>query len=57
MMVVGAGLAVLAGLRYRTVNRDIERGVARADRGMVLAVVVVVLLLAGAMLVIARPSS
>jgi len=55
MMAVGGGLAILAAVRFSMVHRDLERGVARADKGMVLAVAVVVVLLAGAMIAIARP--
>jgi putative membrane protein len=53
MMVFGGLLAVLAAWRYHVVNRDIERGRVRADRGLVILVTVMVALLSVAMIVFA----
>src|SRR5215470_15099199 len=53
MMIFGGLLAVLAAWRYHVVNRDIERGRVRADRGLVVLVTVMVALLSGAMIVFA----
>ena len=53
MMTVGGLLSVLAAWRYHVVNRDIERGTVRADRGLVLLVTVGVAVLSGAMIVFA----
>ena len=53
LMVLGALLAVLAVWRYHVVNRDIERGQVKPDRGLVLLVTVLVVLLSvGAILFI-----
>ncbi len=49
MMVFGAILAVLATWRYHIVNKCIERGQVSADRGLVILVTVLVVLLAGGM--------
>ena len=53
MMIFGGALSVLAAWRYHVVNRDIERGKVRADRGLVILVTVMVALLSGAMIVFA----
>lgn len=55
MMGIGAAFAALAAFRYHVVSHDIERGVTRADRGTVAGIALVVVLLAAAMMVIARP--
>ncbi|MEO8190103.1 MAG: DUF202 domain-containing protein [Acidobacteriota bacterium] len=55
MIAFGGALAILAAWRYNVVNRGIEQGKATADRVLVLLVTVLVALLAGAMIVIARP--
>ena len=55
MMAFGGLLAILAAWRYHVVNRGIEQGKATADRGLIILVTVLVALLAGAMIVIARP--
>lgn len=46
MMVLGGSLAVLAAWHYHLVNRAIERGEVRANRGLVVTVTVAVALLA-----------
>lgn len=48
MMVFGGILPLLAAWRYHVVNRSIDRGVATADRWLVVMVTVVVATLAGA---------
>ena len=53
MMVFGGLLSVLAAWRYHVVNRDIERGKVRADRGLVILVTVAMALLSGAMIAFA----
>jgi len=53
MMIFGGLLSVLAAWRYHVVNRDIERGKVRADRGLVILVTVMVALLSAAMIVLA----
>lgn len=53
MMVFGGLLSVLAAWRYHVVNRDIERGKVRADRGLVILVTVAIALLSGAMITLA----
>jgi putative membrane protein len=53
MMIFGGLLSVLAAWRYHVVNRDIERGKVRADRGLVILVTVMVALLSVAMIVFA----
>jgi putative membrane protein len=53
MMSFGGLLSVLAAWRYHVVNRDIERGKVRADRGLVILVTVGVAVLSGAMIVFA----
>ncbi len=50
MMAFGALLAMLAVWRYHAVNRAIEEGCVKADRGMVIFVTVVVVLLAAGMI-------
>lgn len=52
MMILGGLLSVLAAWRYHIVNRDIERGIVSADRGLVILVTVMVALLSGAMIVL-----
>ena len=51
MMGLGAVLAVLAMRRYHVVNREIESGEVKADRGLVGLVTVFIVLLAVAMIV------
>ncbi len=51
MMAFGGILAVLAAWRYHRVNRDIEMGEVKADRGLVLLVTAGVALLCLAMIV------
>ena len=51
MMGLGAALAVLAMRRYHAVNREIESGEVKADRGLVGLVTVAIVLLAVAMIV------
>ena len=53
MMIFGGLLSVLAAWRYHVVNRDIERGRVRADRGLVILVTVAMALLSGAMIAFA----
>jgi inner membrane protein YidH len=53
MMTFGGLLSVLAAWRYHVVNRDIERGRVRADRGLVILVTVAMALLSGAMIAFA----
>jgi putative membrane protein len=53
MMTFGGLLSVLAAWRYHVVNRDIERGLVRADRGLVILVTVGVAVLSAAMIVFA----
>ena len=53
MMLFGGLLSVLAAWRYHVVNRDIERGKVTADRGLVILVTVVMVLLSGAMIAFA----
>jgi putative membrane protein len=53
MMIFGGLLSVLAAWRYHVVNRDIERGKVRADRGLVILVTVAITLLSGAMIAFA----
>jgi inner membrane protein YidH len=53
MMIFGGLLSVLAAWRYHVVNRDIERGKVRADRGLVILVTVAMVLLSGAMIAFA----
>ncbi|MEP6800812.1 MAG: DUF202 domain-containing protein [Acidobacteriota bacterium] len=55
MMAFGGVLAILAAWRYHVVNQGIEQGKATADRGLVILVTLLVALLAGAMIVVARP--
>ena len=50
MMALGALVAILAISRYRTVNRAIEEGRVKADRGLVILVTVLVVLLATGMI-------
>jgi putative membrane protein len=50
MMAFGGMLSVLAAWRYHVVNRDIERGKVRADRGLVVLVTVAIVLLSAAMI-------
>ncbi len=50
MMVIGAIIAALAAWRYHVVNRDIEAGQVTADRGLVILVTVLVILLAAGMI-------
>src|SRR5215813_10756890 len=45
MMILGGLLSVLAAWRYHVVNRDIEQGKVRADRGLVILVTAMVALL------------
>ena len=49
---MGGLLSVLAAWRYHVVNRDIERGKVSADRGLVILVTAMVMLLSGAMIVL-----
>lgn len=51
MMALGGMLAILAAWRYHTVNRAIENGVVRADRGLVVLITAVVAFLCVAMIV------
>ena len=51
MMALGGVLALLAAWRYHVVNRDIERGEVRADRGLVILVTVMVVLLTAMMII------
>jgi putative membrane protein len=51
MMCFGALLSVLAMWRYHVVNRAIDEGEVSADRGLVVLVTVLIVLLAGAMVV------
>ncbi len=51
MMAFGALLALLALLRFRSVNREIERDEVRADRGLVVLVTSIVVLLALTMII------
>ena len=53
MMTFGGLLSVLAAWRYHVVNRDIERGKVRADRGLVILVTVAMAVLSGAMIAFA----
>jgi len=53
MMTFGGLLSVLAAWRYHVVNRDIERGKVRADRGLVILVTIMMALLSGAMIAFA----
>ena len=53
MMIFGGLLSVLAAWRYHVVNRDIERGKVRADRGLVILVTVAMAVLSGAMIAFA----
>jgi putative membrane protein len=53
MMTFGGLLSVLAAWRYHVVNRDIERGRVRADRGLVILVTVAMAVLSGAMIAFA----
>ena len=55
LMGFGGALALLSAWRYHAVDRAIDRGEAKADRGIVAIVAVLVALLAGAMIFIARP--
>ena len=50
MMALGAVFAALAARRYHLVNKAIEEGEVRADRGLVLFVTIVIVLLAVAMI-------
>lgn len=51
MMAFGGILVVLAAVHYRAVNRAIELGEVRANRGLVVIVTILVALLAGWMMV------
>jgi putative membrane protein len=51
LMVLGAVLAVLAVSRYHVVNRAIDEGHVKADRGLVMLVTVLVVLFAIGMIV------
>lgn len=51
MMTFGAVLSALAAWRYHVVNRNIEQGKVKADRGLVILVTIVIVLLSGAMIV------
>jgi len=53
MMTFGGMLSVLAAWRYHVVNRDIERGKVRADRGLVILVTAATAVLSGAMIAFA----
>ncbi len=55
LMGFGGALALLSAWRYHVVDRSIDRGEAKADRGLVAVVSVLVAFLAGAMILIARP--
>jgi inner membrane protein YidH len=50
MMALGALVAILAVSRYHTVNRAIDEGRVKADRGLVILVTVLVVLLATGMI-------
>ncbi len=50
MMGFGALIALLAVWHYHVVNRAIEEGKVKADRGLVILITVLVVLLAGGML-------
>jgi len=50
MMALGALLAILAVRRYNVVNRAIDEGRVKADRGLVILVTVLVVLLATGMI-------
>lgn len=50
MMILGGSLSVLAAWRYHVVNRNIERGKVSADRGFVILVTVMIVLLSAAMI-------
>jgi len=50
MMILGGWLSVLAAWRYHVVNRNIERGKVSADRGFVILVTVMIVLLSAAMI-------
>ena len=52
-MTFGGLLSVLAAWRYHVVNRDIEHGKVRADRGLVILVTVAMAVLSGAMIAFA----
>jgi len=54
MTALGAALAVFAAWRYHVVNEAIDRGEARTDRWLIVLVTVLVVLLAGAMILIGR---
>ncbi len=45
MIALGGFLPVLAARRFHVVNRDIDRGEAKADRGLVILITVLVALL------------
>lgn len=51
MMALGGMLAMLAAWSYHAVNRDIENGIVRADRGLVVLITAVVAFLCIAMIV------
>jgi putative membrane protein len=51
LMALGSVLAILAAWRYHVVNRDIERGEVKADRGLVVLVTLMVTLLSVSMIV------
>ena len=51
MMALGALLVVLAAWRYHVVNRQIEHGKVTADRGLIVLVTILVVVLAGLMIV------
>jgi putative membrane protein len=50
MMAIGGVFAALAARRYHRVTRDIERGKVQADRGLILFVTAIVVLLSLAMI-------
>ncbi len=51
----GGALALLSAWRHHVVDRSIDRGEAKADRGLVVVVGILVAFPAGAMILIARP--
>jgi putative membrane protein len=55
MMAFGGVLAFLAAWRYHVVSRDIERGVAKADRLTILGVAFAIMILSAVMISFARP--
>jgi putative membrane protein len=50
MMALGSALAIMAALRYRAINRAIERGHFEVDRGLVVVVTLSVAILGAVMI-------